>query len=90
MHNNWIRKNYKLKVKEHSFYFNPWTIEYERYDVSGIVMSRYNKYIRFNFNTESKILLLLDNVIGHEITISYFINLKEERKLKLQKLNESR
>jgi hypothetical protein len=96
MHNNWIRKEYKITLKDNkSFYFNPWNnISDKKYPIDFIHMRNINGttvyQVRYSYDMKNKILTLLDDVKGKEIVISYFFNLQDERKLKLQKINEGR
>jgi hypothetical protein len=84
MHNEIIRKEYKIKVEklQFPFYGYPQFIHIRNHYII--------RQVRYTYNTVTGELILLDNIIGKEIVISYFTNLKEERKLKLEKINESR
>jgi len=81
-----IVKQKHIFIKDNSFIFSPWTNEYERYNILKINEYNHSTPIPYNFNSYTKKLNLLYDCVNKSIIIHYYINLREERKLKLLKI----
>jgi len=89
-----IYKHEKVILEKMYFQFSP---PYKNFSISAIHQKiTHNNYlirqVKYQFNNKTRILNIMENpnlMIGKKIKITYIVNSQEERKLKLNKINNA-